>query len=53
MSFRNYVTIANPGRRIPVVHLLWEQADWVQFPAARKLLIVRKYRDVLVDQGVR
>ena len=23
------------GCRIPVVRLLWEQVDWVQFPAAR------------------
>ncbi len=24
------------GCRIPVVRLLWEQVDWVQFPAARE-----------------
>jgi hypothetical protein len=25
----------NPGCRIPVVRMLWEHVDWVQFPAAR------------------
>ena len=29
------------GRSIPVVHLLWEQTDWVQFPAARHKITIR------------
>ena len=28
----------NTGCSIPVVRLLWEQIDWVRFPAARPLL---------------
>ncbi len=27
------------GRSIPVVHLLWEQTDWVRFPAPRQVII--------------
>ncbi len=28
------------GRRIPVVRLLWEHADWVQFPAPRPFVVL-------------
>ena len=31
----NVVACLFTGCRIPVVRLLWEQVDWVQFPAAR------------------
>ncbi len=30
-----YVRVTEPGRSIPVVHLLWEQVDRVRFSAAR------------------
>ena len=32
-SYGNILGVS--GCRIPVVRLLWEQVDWVQFPAAR------------------
>lgn len=28
-------TLVKAGRSIPVVQVLWEHLDWVQFPAAR------------------
>ena len=28
--------LANAGCSIPVVQVLWEHLDWVQFPAARR-----------------
>src|SRR5438132_1141601 len=51
MSYVDYDT----GRRIPVVRLLWEQIDWVQFPAARLISAhglgynnpMRQYLDLL------
>ena len=27
------------GRSIPVVQVLWEHLDWVQFPAARPVIL--------------
>lgn|SRR3989344_543667 len=33
---RKYAKLWNTGRRIPVVCMLWEHADWVQFPAPRR-----------------
>ena len=35
MNFLLYKLIS--GCRIPVVRLLWEQVDWVQFPAPRQI----------------
>ena len=33
---------ASTGRRIPVVHMLWEHVDWVRFPAARTKPVYQK-----------
>ena len=33
-------TLAETGRRIPVVRLFWEQVDWVRFPTARPFFFV-------------
>lgn len=36
--------LAKAGRSIPVVQVLWEHLDWVQFPAARPWKkMVQKY----------
>ena len=29
--------LSKAGRSIPVVQVLWEHLDWVQFPAARQV----------------
>ena len=31
------------GCRIPVVRMLWEHVDWVQFPAPRPIVLLIKY----------